>query len=110
MGLPAMVLAGGLAKKLLLAVNALVVVAEANSTKRELAREDEDSIIMVGGEGTTRHYNRFSVLDFDEDPIPLMSMSPIFLHSVRRWMRIFAWTTSLFSFGLLSSGTSWSQI
>jgi hypothetical protein len=74
MGLPAMVLAGGLAKKLLLAVNALVVVAEANSTKRELAREDEDSIIMVGGLcvlalGSARYYYLLSHLDFYEDPI-----------------------------------------
>jgi hypothetical protein len=49
MGL-AMVRAGGLAKKLLLAVNALVVVAVATatkSTKDGLARDDVDSIIMV---------------------------------------------------------------
>lgn len=47
----AMVRAGGLAKKLLLAVNALVP-ATAKSTNNGIARdddEDEDRFIMVGG-------------------------------------------------------------
>jgi hypothetical protein len=61
-----MVRAGGLAKKLLLAVNALVVVVVANSTKKELARDDEGNIIMVGdlnvlASGSTRHYYPLSL-------------------------------------------------